>query len=48
MCASFLFHQQNFPFMNTIIIAESLRENSVCIDNSMVGETTELNVLETA
>ena len=46
-CVSCLLHQQNFPFMNTTIMDESLSENSVCINDSIVGETMELNALET-
>ena len=38
---SCLFPEQNFPFVNTTIIDESSHENLVCIDDSVVGETTE-------
>ena len=41
MCVSCLFPKQNFPFVNTTIIDESSHENLVCIDDSVVGETTE-------
>lgn len=47
-CASCSLHQQNFPFVNTTIMDESSSENSVCINDTMVGDTTELNALETA
>ena len=48
MCTSCLSHQQNFPFANTTIMDVSSSEISICINDSMAGETTELNVLETA
>ena len=47
-CASCLLHQQNFPFMNTSNMDESLSETLVHINDTMVGDATELNALGTA
>lgn len=43
-CVSCLFHQRSSPFANTTM----MDERSVCINDSTVGETTDLNAFEAA